>query len=121
MGFSGSIDVSADRIVIWTGAGQGIISGGTTVQAANAPLEMYMEGNIVFREGGGNGGLHAEATAQSSGDIIFSAAFPDFEFAGGANASLAGIESEHDFAEGEHIVGAGAGSLHIQRGHGDEE
>lgn len=51
LGFSGSIDVSADRIVVWTGAGQGLNFSGPTVQSANAPLEMYMEGNIVFREG----------------------------------------------------------------------
>ena len=51
LGVSGSIDVSADRIVIWTAAGQGLNISGPTVQSSNAPLEMYMEGNIVFREG----------------------------------------------------------------------
>ncbi len=50
MGFSGSIDVSADRVVIWT-AGQGLNLGEPTTQPSNTPLELYMEGNIVFREG----------------------------------------------------------------------
>ncbi len=49
-GFSGSIDVSADRVVVWT-AGQGINFSEPTVQPSNTPLELYMEGNIVFREG----------------------------------------------------------------------
>ena len=49
LGFAGSIDVSADRIVVWSG--QGLNIGAPTVQPSNAPLEMYMEGNIVFREG----------------------------------------------------------------------
>lgn len=49
------IDVEADRIVIWTAplenfdlSGQ---SSGEKVQPKDAPLEFYMEGNIVFREG----------------------------------------------------------------------
>jgi len=49
------IDVEADRIVIWTAPfdafdlnGQ---SSGEKVQPKDAPLELYIEGNIVFREG----------------------------------------------------------------------
>lgn len=49
------IDVETDRIVIWTApfdafdwTGQ---SSGEKVQPKDAPLEFYMEGNIVFREG----------------------------------------------------------------------
>ena len=45
----GDIDIETDRVVIW-----GIdISGGTagTTQASDMPLEIYMEGNIVFRQG----------------------------------------------------------------------
>lgn len=49
------IDVEADRIVIWTArleqldlAGQ---SSGERLQPKDAPLEFYMEGNIVFRFG----------------------------------------------------------------------
>jgi len=47
LGFAGSIDVSADRLVVWTTGNFGT----TTIQQNNTPLELYMEGNIVFREG----------------------------------------------------------------------
>ncbi len=46
---SGSIDITADRVVIWTTDNQ--LESGQATQSANAPLELYMEGNIVFREG----------------------------------------------------------------------
>jgi hypothetical protein len=51
LGLSGSIDVSADRVVVWTSSNQGLNFSSPTVQPSNAPLELYMEGNIVFREG----------------------------------------------------------------------
>jgi len=46
------IDISADRVVIWTvGANElGDLSAGPTM-AEDVPLEIYMEGNIVFRDG----------------------------------------------------------------------
>ena len=48
---AGNIDVSTDRLVIWT-PGDGLPDlGGENVQAENVPLEIYMEGNIVFRYG----------------------------------------------------------------------
>ncbi len=46
----GQIDVSTDRMVIWT-QGVGLNAGGETTQDPNTPLELYMEGNIVFRQG----------------------------------------------------------------------
>ncbi len=46
-----SIDVSADRIVIWTVGLEELDLGGNKLQADNIPLEVYMEGNIVFRQG----------------------------------------------------------------------
>ena len=47
----GSIDVSADRMVIWTrGQREPDLSGGTA-QDERTPLELYMEGNVVFRQG----------------------------------------------------------------------
>lgn len=45
-----SIDVSTDRLVIWTTAPQEP-NLGQTQQPPDTPLEFYMEGNIVFREG----------------------------------------------------------------------
>lgn len=51
----GKIDIETDRIVIWTArldafdlSGE---SSGAKMQPKDAPLEFYMEGNIVFREG----------------------------------------------------------------------
>jgi len=45
----GVLDISADNVVIWT-TGAAAASG-ETMQAADVPLEIYMEGNIVFRQG----------------------------------------------------------------------
>jgi len=47
----GSIDVSTDRLVIWTSGIQEPDLSGQNVQADEIPLEIYMEGNIVFRQG----------------------------------------------------------------------
>ncbi|MCA9240016.1 MAG: hypothetical protein KDA37_07445 [Planctomycetales bacterium] len=43
-----SIDLETDRAVIWTA---GDVSGTSFQQQNEAPLEIYMEGNIVFRQG----------------------------------------------------------------------
>ncbi len=47
----GSIDVSADRVVIWTAGLQSSTLTGETLQADEMPLEIYLEGNVVFRQG----------------------------------------------------------------------
>ncbi len=48
---AGPLDISTDRLVIWTrGQGQPDLSG-DSAQAADVPLELYMEGNVVFRQG----------------------------------------------------------------------
>jgi hypothetical protein len=46
----GTVDIETDRAVIWTGA---LPTGnvGDVTQQNDAPLEIYMEGNIVFRQG----------------------------------------------------------------------
>ncbi len=49
LGPLGDVDIEADRIVIW---GYDLNSGmNGASQQADAPLEIYMEGNIVFRQG----------------------------------------------------------------------
>ena len=52
---SDQIDLEADRIVIWTAAVEDLDltgqSAGERMQPQDAPLEFYLEGNIVFREG----------------------------------------------------------------------
>jgi lipopolysaccharide export system protein LptA len=47
----GSIDISADRLVLWTVGVPQPGQAGETFQAGHTPLEVYMEGNIVFRQG----------------------------------------------------------------------
>ncbi len=53
MGIVGTIDVSADRVVIWTDDWQdsGDQDQRQQVQSEDRPLELYMEGNIIFRQG----------------------------------------------------------------------
>jgi hypothetical protein len=48
---AGPLDISADRLVLWTRSqGQPDLDG-TGAQATDAPLELYMEGNVIFRQG----------------------------------------------------------------------
>ena len=46
----GTLDISTDRAVIWT-AGGALGIGGQSMQSQETPLEIYMEGNIEFRQG----------------------------------------------------------------------
>ncbi|BBO36101.1 organic solvent tolerance protein OstA [Lacipirellula parvula] len=48
MGPLGQLDLSTDRAVIWSAPG---LTGAGGVQSKDAPLEIYMEGNIEFRQG----------------------------------------------------------------------
>lgn len=45
----GTLDLAADNMVVWT-AGITALTG-SVLQAQDVPLEVYMEGNIVFRQG----------------------------------------------------------------------
>ena len=47
----GTIDLETDRIVIWTSEGAIADFSGKSLEEKNVPLEFYMEGNIVFRQG----------------------------------------------------------------------
>jgi len=48
---SGPLDISADRVVIWTRSGTQPDLDGNAAQSADTPLELYLEGNVVFRQG----------------------------------------------------------------------
>jgi lipopolysaccharide export system protein LptA len=50
-GSLGVLDISADRAVVWTQSTGEPNLGGGVVQASQQPLEIYLEGNIVFLEG----------------------------------------------------------------------
>ena len=47
----GILDISADRVVIWTSGLEQLDLKGGQLQDETIPLEIYMEGNIVFRQG----------------------------------------------------------------------
>lgn len=47
----GTIDLSADRMVIWTRSDQAEEFRSETLQNNNVPLQIYLEGNIVVRQG----------------------------------------------------------------------
>ncbi len=49
LGPIGTVDISTDRAVVWSEGGLGF--GGATTQSQDTPLEIYMEGNIEFRQG----------------------------------------------------------------------
>ncbi|TWT96789.1 LPS-assembly protein LptD [Botrimarina colliarenosi] len=44
------VDLSADRVVVWTSGVSGL-SGGRLDQSGDTPIEIYLEGNIEFRQG----------------------------------------------------------------------
>lgn len=49
---AGPVDLSADRIVIWTTmSDDGSLDGEGTVQSSDTPLQVYLEGNIIIRQG----------------------------------------------------------------------
>ncbi len=49
---AGPVDLSADRIVIWTTmSDDGTFDGEGTVQSSDTPMQVYLEGNIVIRQG----------------------------------------------------------------------
>ncbi|MCE5302652.1 MAG: hypothetical protein LLF97_06020 [Planctomycetaceae bacterium] len=51
MGMVGTIDVSADRLVIWTAGTKAPKLEAGEMQDQRVPLEFYLEGNVVFRQG----------------------------------------------------------------------
>ena len=48
---AGPLDIAADRVVLWTRSGTQPELDGNAAQTADTPLELYLEGNVVFRQG----------------------------------------------------------------------
>ena len=71
----------------------------------------------VICECGNNGCFESKAAPQTTGDVVLTAAFPSVELPGGADSSLAGVEAEHDLAEGDEVVFAVLGRADVE-GHG---
>ena len=46
-----TVNISTDRLVIWTPSNSLPDLEGNSAQSGDAPLEFYLEGNIVFRQG----------------------------------------------------------------------
>ena len=61
----------------------------------------------IVGERGDDRRAQAEAAFQAAGDVVFAAAFPHLERARGVDAAVAGIEPQHDFAQGDAIPAAG--------------
>lgn len=60
--------------------------------------------DFIVGKGSQDAGAQAKAAAGTTGDVVFSAAFPGGELAGGAYAAFAWIQAQEDFTEGEYIV-----------------
>jgi hypothetical protein len=74
--------------------------------------------NVIVSKRGADGGFESETATETASDIVFAAAFPGLEFSCGSNTTFTGVEAEHDFAEGDHVVLAGTGGFQRQSGHG---
>src|SRR5262245_38654122 len=60
--------------------------------------------HVVVGESGANGRAQPETAPQTTGHVILAASFPDFEFARGPDATLARVQAQHDFAQGDQVV-----------------
>ena len=61
--------------------------------------------DIIFGKCCNNRCTFAKATTHATSNIVFATAFPGLELAGRADAAITGIETQHDFPEGNDIVG----------------
>jgi lipopolysaccharide export system protein LptA len=50
-GPTGQLDIAADKLVLWTTGGADPERAHDTLEHDDVPLEVYMEGNVVFRQG----------------------------------------------------------------------
>jgi hypothetical protein len=69
--------------------------------------------NLVIDKSSKNSSTFTKATTKATSNIIFAAAFPGLELAGGVAATLTGVETEHDFAERDAGVFTGVGWFDI--------
>ena len=74
--------------------------------------------NVIVGQGRADGRAHAEAPAQTTRYVIFSAALPGAEVASRPHASFAGIQPQHDFPKGHQIILARIGRFNVQNRHG---
>jgi len=65
----------------------------------------------VLGQGGGDGSAQAKAAAQAASHVVFAAALPGLKVAGGVDAALAGIKTEHDLAQAQAIQRRGKSGM----------
>lgn len=104
----GSIDISTDRIVIWTRGSEPDLTGQTGA-SNDVPLEVYMEGNIVFRQG--DRVIHAEQmfydVQRQSGTILGAdvlTPLPNFQGLARLRAEMVQQQSKDQFVAREAFV-----------------
>jgi len=96
----GEVEAVAD------GASNAVVLDPTEVRLVDAALihEVFDKApDGVVGECGDDAGAQTEAALEAAGDIVFPAAFPGLEGAGGCDAPNAGVEAEHDFTEGDEV------------------
>ena len=94
------------------GAADAVVRGPVEKGGVDAALEdeVFDEtADFVVGEGRDDCRAHAEAATQPASDVVFAAAFPGLEGAGRAHAAFTGVETEHDFSEGDEVVVAVGG------------
>ena len=87
------------------------------VHAALLDEVLHQAADLVVREGRQHAGVHAEALVQAAHHVVLAAALPGAERPGGADAALAGIQAQHDLAQGHRVVLVGSHGLQIQIQH----
>jgi hypothetical protein len=60
----------------------------------------------IIGKGRDDGGVQTEAAFQSARDVVFAAAFTDFEGTRRGDAAVAGIKAQHDFTETDDVPAA---------------
>jgi hypothetical protein len=63
----------------------------------------------ILRQGCCNGRAQLKAAPQAARHVVFAAALPRREVAGGMDAALAGIKAKHDLAQADALPAAGIG------------
>ena len=72
---------------------------------------LHQSADLIVSESGDDSCLHAEALVQAADNVVFAAAFPCTEGSGCTDTALAGIQTEHYFAQRYSVKGTfGCGS-----------
>src|SRR5208282_5745038 len=62
--------------------------------------------NGIIGEGGDDSGVQSETALESSSDVVFAAAFADFEGTRRGDTAVAWVKTEHDLAEADDVPAA---------------